>query len=169
LYVPFRKDLEITIYAERFDEEFTLLDQRSGSGYIRSRRTTDDLNWRYRDDPLHRYQVLTARWKGELVGCAVYLIREQYVWLMDLWGLPLFSIELPLLQSVIDQARQSSAHTLQALVADRPQDAELLRQAGFCRREDAACVVAYAQPNSSIEVLLGNPEQWSFNYTNIIA
>jgi hypothetical protein len=168
-YTPYRGDLDITIYAGRFDEEFTLLDRRSGSGCIRSRRTADDLNWRYRDDPLQQYHVLTARQKGELVGCAIYLMTGHDARLIDLWGAPPFSVELPLLQEVINQARQSSVHTLQALVAGRPQDVELLRQAGFRRREDAAYVVAYAQPSSAVEFLLGNPEQWSFNYANVTA
>jgi hypothetical protein len=165
--VPSRGDLDIAIHVGRFNEEFTELDQRCKDKCIRSRRTASDLNWRYRDDPLQQYQVLTARQKGELVGCAVYLVIEQDARLVDLWGTPLSSVGPPLLGAMTDLARQGSAQTLHALVADRPEDAELLQQAGFRRREDAAHIVAYTQPNSALDALLGNPEQWSFNYANI--
>ena len=158
---------DITLHEGRFSEEFSELDQRCTGEGIRSRRTVDLLNWRYRDDPLQEHQVLVARCQGELVGCAVYVLALEDVHLVDLWGVSLSSVGLQLLEAVNNQAQQRSAHTVQALVADRPEEAKLLQRAGFWRREDAAHIVAYTQPNSAIKTLLESAPQWSFNYGNV--
>src|SRR5262249_36006222 len=81
------RNLEIGLHSGRFDEEFTALDRRVGAGdAVRGRRAADDLNWRFREDPLNEYQVLTARRAGELAGFAVLATSQRDAVVVDLFG-----------------------------------------------------------------------------------
>src|SRR5439155_11636644 len=79
--------VEISEHGGRFGEEFTALDRAAGGAeVVRSRRSMEDLNWRYRDDPLHRYRVLTARRQGELEAFVVFAATGDDVEIVDLFG-----------------------------------------------------------------------------------
>lgn len=162
--------LEIALHAGRFDEEFSLLDQKvGGSMGIRGRRAAQDLNWRYRDDPLHEYQVLVARRSGELIAFVVFSICDQDAYLVDLFGLVSLEIGLELIEAVVEHVRKKPVQTLRTLIARENGLAAILEKGGFRFRSQAACVVAYAQPNTEVRAFLDRQSKWSFTHTDILA
>jgi hypothetical protein len=138
-------ELEIALHPGRFDEEFTALDRRVGADdAVRGRRAAEDLNWRYRDDPLHEYQVLTARRSGELVGFAVLATHHQDSAVVDLFGVLSAEEAADLLDAAAQLGRDDGLESVSTLIsADHPLTAPL-RLAGFRARESGPFVVAYA-------------------------
>jgi hypothetical protein len=134
--------VEIARHEGRFGDEFSTLDRRVGAGdVIRGRRSAEDLNWRYRDDPLHDYVTLTARRHGELIGFLVLEAADAVV--VDLFGDLAAEEALGLLEGAADEARAAGAETLHASVSDGSPLIPRLRRAGFRRREEGPRVVAH--------------------------
>jgi hypothetical protein len=129
----------------RFDEEFSVLDRAvAAPDVIRGRRSAVDLNWRYRDDPLNDYVVLTARRRAELIGFVVLSVGAGDMVIVDLFG-DLSTVEtLGLLEAAADEARATGAETLHLSVSDGGRLTPHLHRAGFHRREEGPRVVAYA-------------------------
>ena len=116
--VPGAVGLEVCVYEGRFDEEFSALDRRVATkGAIRGRRAAEDLNWRYREDPLTTYRVLVARRKGELLGFSVLSVADGDGLIIDLFGALTPEEELNLLDSTAGHASDLGAETLHALVS----------------------------------------------------
>ena len=156
--------VEIALHPGRFDEEFSALDRRVGGGdVVRGRRAAEDLNWRYRDDPLQDYRVLTARRSGELVGFAVVTTVQRDLVVVDLFGTLSSDEAADLLDAAARLGREDGLEALHTLVsADHPLTAPL-RRAGFHARECGPHVVAYAgaRPES------GSP--WQLTYADVMA
>ncbi len=156
--------VEIALHPGRFDEEFSALDRRVGGGdVVRGRRAAEDLNWRYRDDPLQDYRVLTARRSGELVGFAVVTTVHRDLVVVDLFGTLSSDEAADLLDAAARLGRADGLEALHTLVsAEHPLTAPL-RRAGFHARECGPHVVAYggARPES------GSP--WQLTYADVMA
>jgi hypothetical protein len=161
--------LDISIWPGPFGEEFSRLDEQiaGNGGGIRARRRAEDLNWRYRQDPLHRYEVLTARVKGELRGFVVFLYGEEDVYHIDLFGSALSEIGPPLLDAMVARARERSAETVQSAAPEKHELAEVLAKAGFKRRSAGAWIVAYAQPKTETAAILRRGP-WFFQQVDIM-
>lgn len=157
-------ELEIGLHLGRFDEEFSALDRRVGGGDgVRGRRAAEDLNWRYREDPLQEYQVVTARRRGELVGFLVMSTVHQDSIVVDLFG----ALSSDGMADLLDAAAQlghaaglESLHTL--ISADHPLTAPL-RTAGFRARESGPHVVAYAGDRAA------SGQTWRLTYADVMA
>lgn len=162
--------LEIAPFTGRFGEEFSQLDeQETCKKLIRGRRRAVDLNWHYREDPLHQYRVLTARRGGELVGYAIFSISGELASVVDLFGKEFPQVGVALLEAVVDQCNRESVQTVQAFLSEENEFSIALRRAGFCYRSTAARVVAYAKPGSDVCALLGLRPRWSFSQAEILA
>jgi hypothetical protein len=162
--------VEITRHTGRFDGEFTSLDEKIGGGYaIRSRRRAEDLNWRYRDDPLLDYSVFIARRRGELVAFLIYILEGRDVRLIDLFGFPDAGIALNLLEAMTDSLSTSPAETLHCLVGDNVWFSPILKKAHFRQRDDAIQVVAYARSDNGLENLLDDSNRWAFSHVEYMA
>lgn len=162
--------IEIAQHGGCFGEEFSILDRRvGGKNGIRSRRTAEDLNWRYRENPLQQYQVLTARRRGELVGFLVLSKADQDVSVVDLFGSSLPEVGPPLLEAVIEQVKYGPFQTLQALVPNKSGLSAFFECTYFSYRAPAERVVAYARPGSEARALLDEPRSWFLSYTDIMA
>jgi hypothetical protein len=162
--------IEISQHTGRFDSEFTSLDETIGSGdKIRSRRRAEDLNWRYRDDPLLDYTVLIARRNGELVAFLIYILEGRDARLIDLFGFPDTGIALNLVEALADRLRASPAETLHCLAGDNACFSPILKEAHFRRRDDGVQVVAYARPDSGLENLLDDSNRWAFGQVEYMA
>jgi hypothetical protein len=164
------KGLEISFHPHRFDEEFSRLDEQVGGGDgIRSRRKAEDLNWRYREDPLHQYSVLTARRGGELQAFVVFSISDQDAYIIDLFGFVSPEVGLQLLEAVVEYLKKESIQALYAIISQESSLFPIFQKAHFYYRSKAANVVAYAQPNNLVQTLLSKQPKWSFNYVDILA
>ncbi len=164
------RGVHIAAHVGRFDEEFTELDRSTGDGAsIRGRRFAEDLNWRYRDDPLNQYHVLTARRGGELEAYLVLGRRGDDFYVIDLAGRRWCETALELLQAAADFSRRSAAHTLRLILAEPFRASRFLRRARFVYRENAINVVAYIEPSNRLLPILRNPHNWEFNYVDVSA
>jgi hypothetical protein len=156
--------VEVARLDGRFDDEFSALDRRVGAAdAIRGRRSAADLNWRYRDDPLHDYVTLTARRRGELIGFAVLSLGQRDALVVDVFGEP--AAALALLEGSADEARAAGAETLHLSVSDGSGLTAHLGRAGFRRREDGPRVVPYPRALSEAE----RPRPWSLTHADVMA
>lgn len=161
--------LDIAIHTARFDEEFSSLDRRvGGGGVIRGRRAAEDLNWRYRDDPLQDYQVLTARREGELCGFAVVAYSGHDALVIDLFGVLSSEESADLLDAAARLAKDALADTLCVLISGEHPLMGPLRHAGFWPRESGPYVVGHARAGDT-RTLLERGATWRFSYSDVMA
>jgi hypothetical protein len=159
--------IEVGEFSGMFGEEFSRLDQAArGADGIRGQRSADLLNWRYRQDPLQSYEVLTARCNGELKGFVALRVASRVVTIVDLFAASLAEGALALLASVVERYERSH-QTLEATSAAGSGLVAILSAAGFRRRSEAAHVVAYARPESQMAALLRTGFAWSFQQSEL--
>lgn len=165
------RGLEIGVHRDRFGDEFSALDRRvSDDTGIRGRRAAEDLNWRYRDDPLvHDHQVLTARRHGELVGYAVFHVGGEDADVEDLFGALPATEGAALLDAVVSAVRRARVQTLQALVAPNSALVGSLDRARFHHRSSGPRVVAYAAPGGETTAFLAGGPRWGLTRADVAA
>ena len=158
------RDLEIGLHPGRFGEEFTALDRRVGAGdAVRGRRAAEDLNWRYRDDPLNEYQVLTARRSGELAGFAVIATSQRDAVVVDLFGVLSTAETADLLDAAAQLGRAGGLEAVSTLISADHSLTAPLRTAGFRARESGPWVVAYAGAGRD------GGSVWRLTYSDVMA
>lgn len=163
------KNVEITVHSGCFGEEFEELEEQAKSqDAVCSRRSPADLNWRYRDDPLNAYQVLTTRVRGQLTGYAVFSIAGRDAYIIDLFGVDIESTGLELIEAIAHRCRREGLQTLQALVSEGSELSAVLAKANFRYRSSGPLVVAYAQERS-LHTVLSNPANWRLQQAELLA
>jgi hypothetical protein len=161
--------LEIAKHAGPFGEEFSVLDRVTGArGIVRSRRSAEDLNWRFREDPLHQYGVLTGRRRGELTAFLVFSSAGGEGLVVDLAGHLSGGVAVALLDAAAGAMRASGVQTLRMTVGDG-QMSEILRQAGFRPRGAGPRVVAHTRPETEVGKILGHPASWCVQQVDLLA
>jgi len=141
-------DLEVMSFADRFGDEFTRLDEALvDTNVIRARRAAEDLNWRYRDDPLHRYETLVARSRRELQGYLVYEIQGDRALIFYLLAVS-EGVALTLVQASVATMHAARVAAVTCLVPEGGKQSELARAAGFAFRGAGERIVAYSGPRN---------------------
>jgi hypothetical protein len=162
------RDLEIAEYAGPFDDEFSRLDAAvTSEDEIRGRRSAVHLNWRYRQDPLQEYRVLTGRRRGELIAFLVFYFKNEDIQIVDLFGR-----DLPASVALLDVLAQRCEVSCQSVEAYLSEGCDVLTpvlKTHFRRRSVAAQVVAYAKPGSEMSVFLERRPRWAFNKAEVQA
>jgi hypothetical protein len=162
------QSLEVSEHSGRFSDEFDALDRRVNSGgAVRGCRGAAQLNWRYRDDPLNVYQVLTARCRGELMGVVVFQMSDRKIVIVDLFATETH-VAFALLDTVAYQYG-GSRYVIEAYVSTESDTVAPLLRTGFQKRSVAAQVFAYALPRSEISVFFETNARWTFNGSEIRA
>jgi hypothetical protein len=136
---------------------------------VRSRRAADDLNWRYRDDPLHRYEVLTARRRGELVGFLALEVKEEDAFVVDLFGALSSDEAGELLEAAVGGLRARGVQTLHALVSDGHALQATLGRGGFHLRDRGPQVVSYTAGGGDMRAGLPRQVPWEFTHSDVRA
>ena len=157
--------VEIHPHETGFGEEFSVLDRRVSSvGVVRHRRSMEDLNYRYRENPEFEHRVLVARRSGELLAFAVFVVESDGIGcLVELFGRQLSEVGPPLLEALIDVCRREDIPAVCGYCSEGSELKSPFKASGFRPRETAARVVAYAKPDSAAHRLLGNGIRWSFS------
>jgi len=161
---------EIAEHTGRFDEEFSKLDEklaRKTPPSIRGRRQAALLNWRYRDDPLQEYCVLTARAAGELAGFLVISKGAQDATIVDVQGLP--ELAEALLEAAVEYCNRCSFQTVSAVLSDGNELAHTLRAAAFRPRSTSCHIVAYSGHSTREPELSSGALHWQFQKSEIMA
>jgi hypothetical protein len=162
--------LEVSVHEGPFGEEFSDLDRRvSARDVIRSRRMAEDLNWRYRDDPLHGYVVLTARRRGELQGFAVLALTGRDAFIVDLFGDLLPPDASALLESSVDHVKQTIVETVHVPLSNMSEMAATVKRARFRARDRGPHVVVYVAETGDIRALFERRLPWDLTYSDVVA
>ena len=152
-----------------FGDEFSLLDASvSSTDVIRGCRSAAHLNWRYREDPLQDYQVLTVRRKGELIAFLIFVVKEAHVKIVDLFGRDLPAAALLLLDALV-RRREFLFQSVEIFLSEDCEIMPAVLKARFCRRSLAAQVVAYAQPGGETSLFLDRHPRWAFHTAEVQA
>jgi hypothetical protein len=163
--------VEVGVHEGRFGDEFSRLDQRvGGGGRIRSRRAAEDLNWRYRDDPLNTYEVFTARRHGEVVGFVVLSVGEEDAAIVDLFCESGADEVCRLLLDVATaQLRDTATQALHARLSEESSLTRVFRAAGFRPRQQGPYIVAYATARVGDQGVLEPRGSWDLVHADIMA
>ena len=161
--------VHIQFHCGQFGEEFSLLDQRCGEihNLIRSRRTAEDLNWRYRKNPLIWYKVLTAHRRGELLGYVIFYLHDQNAYIADLFVPDNPNVIIQLLDAVAQYVKKKSVQTIHLFISEGFYLNNLLWKAQYRYRSLAERVVAYSEMIDTTHVLSSPDQQWLFTYSDI--
>jgi hypothetical protein len=154
------KNYEISSYEGMFDDEFSELDQKVSINYkVCGRRTAAYLNWRYKENPLNRYKVLTVRQDGQLLAYIIFYTHGRDSCIADLFGEEKEEAIKALLATVIAVLRQQQIVTLSMPVLDTSPLIPFLRWAGFCSRECTPIVIC-TQPHGYLDGLVNDGKNW---------
>ncbi len=162
-------DLDIAEHTGPFDDEFTCLDAAvNAPDTIRGCRSAAHLNWRYREDPLQTYRVLTARRKGELVAFLVFCVGAEDIRIVDVFGRELPAAAVALLDALA-RRYQISCQNVEVYLSEGSDLLSPVLRAHFRRRSRAAQVVAYARPGSELSMFFGRRPRWAFSTAEVQA
>jgi len=163
------KDLEVSEHVGLFDEDFTMLDEAVGNpNGIRGRRDATHLNWRYCEDPLQKFGVLTARRRGELLAYLVYLASADVVTIVDLFGKEISASSITLIRWIVERF-QSSHQAIEMFLSEGCELLRPIRSMGFRHRSMAAQIVAYAGAGSETSAFLNAAPLWALQQLDIRA
>jgi hypothetical protein len=166
---PNERGLEISEFNGVFGEEFTRLDERvSSSSAIRASRSSQDLTWRYRENPAWKSKVLVARRAGELRGFLTFVTFGDRASIVDIFGHPSSEVALPLLQAMIDLCCREHRMCIEGYCSDASELGTFFEQAGLRRRERAARVVVYSNANGQTRERLSPGLRWTFSQVEIM-
>jgi hypothetical protein len=161
--------IEISTFDDSFGEEFTHLDQYvSSSGVIRTSRSAELLNWRYRKLPKCSYLTLVARRSGELLGFLTALNCAGRVGIGDVFGQQFEDISVALIDALISVCRKEKVSLLEGYSSEGGPWEAAFTTLGFARRESFARVVAYEKPGASGEKMLKPETRWNFTAVETI-
>jgi len=132
---------------------------------IRNRRNAEDLNWRFRQNPLRSFEVLTAREKGDLLGYLVYSVIDQDAYIFDLFGRNLREIGPELLDALTSALRNTAVQTVRAQLPKASSLIPVFVKAGFSLRGDGARVVAFGEHFGHSP----HETQWQFQHADLMA
>ena len=129
-----------SLQAGRCGEEFSALAAAASGAYgICLRRTALYVNWRFLDSPITRYEILTARIHGKLVGYAAFTRHGADATLADVFALP-DAVE-PLVRSAADLLRRRGCASLSVDVLESHPWTGVLARLGFSPRERSPFVL----------------------------
>lgn len=163
---PSSGKLDFSAYTGEFTDEFSNLDLALRTAVsIRNRRSAEDLNWRFRENPLQKFEVLIARQHGDLAGYLIYSVTEEDAYVFDLSGHNLCETGPELLDALTSALRNRAVHTIRAQVPKGNALASVFMKAGFTLRGDGARIVAFSEPGT--ESFDGT--QWQFQHADLMA
>ncbi len=140
------RKLEISLQVGRCEQEFSkLAEDISGKHAVSTLRSAEYLNWRYLDNPIHRYELLTARRDGALLGCAVFLHQGEDSIMVDLFGHEKEFMLSALISHGVAIMKARGVQTVSVSMVEAHPWRELLERHGFKARETSP-MVAYFPP-----------------------
>ena len=161
------KECAVGFEVGRFGQEFTHLNEETKEKYeIFGERTAEYLNWRYKDDPLNQYEIITARENGKLLAYTAVKIGGSVAHIIDIFGQESFMDHL--LVFAAGFLREKGIATLQAIVLEGSPLAQIVRKAGFYFRDYSHWLVASGEPNQQIHTLLNEKGRWFVTYSDVV-
>ncbi len=133
---------DIALHESAFGEEFNELDSklRSQRG-VRTLRTAEFLNWRYRSYPIKKHEAITARRAGILIGYLVFTKDEEDTSIVDLASVEEPPVIARLLGAAVERLLHHGAATVSMNAGDKHPWNAIFHRAGFRPREESPVVV----------------------------
>lgn len=133
---------DVTSQGAPFGKEFDDLGSGTApsSCSIRTARTAEYLNWRYRMNPVAECETLVARKNGKLLGYVVFALDGKAATIVDLCSIQDPSVVARLLAAAVEQCRLRGAPAVNMAAGDGHPCEAIFRRAGFVRREFAPVV-----------------------------
>ena len=162
--------IEVSLVEGSLGEEYSLLDKRvSSRGVIRSSRNAELLNWRYKNDPIRTYHILSAHRHGELMGYVIFSVSNNIARVFDIFGELSGGIGLVLLDGVYEFARKNSVQKIETLHSKNEDIVEIFQKAGYKAREMAVRVVVHFKPQTSEGIQDISNLIWKFSFADVAA
>ncbi|MGB0909847.1 MAG: hypothetical protein ACPGYT_05750 [Nitrospirales bacterium] len=141
--------LTLDVHVGEYGYEFTELSEKVGDSVGNClERTAAFLEWRYKQNPLGDYVMITARLDGELKGYAVFTETESDAILIDIFGFRNEPIIVGLLHDIVGRVRLNGCETLEASLVEGHPWIPFLQSVGFKPRETAPVIIAGVQNES---------------------
>jgi hypothetical protein len=158
--------IDFNSYKDDFTDEFSRLDLAMRSDdTVRNRRSAEDLNWRFRHNPLQHFEVITARAQGDLLGYLIYSVSEDDAYVFDLFARNLSEIGPELLNALTSILQGRPVQTIRAQLPKGSPSVSVFVNAGFSLRGDGARIVAFSQSGGR----LVQSTQWQFQHSDLMA
>jgi hypothetical protein len=149
--------LEVSLHASPLGREFTELNrQMANPKVVMVERSAEYLSWRYLANPVHRYEVLTARQADRMVGYAVFRQDDRTMTLVDVFPDPRGATTTDLVQGAVRVAWRRGLEAVDISLLESSPWISCLKEAGFKQRETLP-VVVYA-PRDGTQV--GTEMNW---------
>ena len=145
-----------------FDESFSELDLRVGPCFpVCGTRSPEYLGWRYGENPLRDFHVLSLKHEGRLAGFSVYAIDERNAMrIYDLFAEDEPKAKKNLLAAVVGAAEESTVGSVEvSLLEGGPWD-ECLKRCLFFSRESAHRVFVFPSRKRPLGSSADSPEKW---------
>jgi hypothetical protein len=134
--------LEIAFHQGPCGEEFTsLAEEQRGKFSVCLQRSAAYLNWRYKENPLARHEIITARRHGHLVGYIVWTQAEEDASIVDLFAEEDPKMVTHLIDNVTALAEKSGVETLSVSINEAHPWHSLFSEMGFRLRDSAPVVI----------------------------
>jgi len=151
---------EIRHHESPFDAGFTRLHERVSRRFpVCGGRRAEYLNWRYRENPLRRSQVLTAWRGGEMRGYVVFHHHLIDGYIEDLSGEEIPGLARELLAATVGRLRRAGALTVSAWALEGSPLVASLRGAGFFQMKGYPLVVC-TKPGGPFDGLVTDAGKW---------
>jgi hypothetical protein len=149
--------LNVAIHAGDCAEEFSALARRIGDQYGACvQRSAEYLNWRYLNNPLTQYEVLTARMHEALVAYVVFTQAGEDGLVMDLFGIDDPIILRCIVNHVIVILWQRGVTAVNVALLESHPWVKILKSLGFKARESLPIIIygpaSAIQPNTTAGV-----------------
>jgi len=142
------------------DTLFEDASHRLGTAVVRDSRY---LQWRFRQNPLERGEMIVARRHGRLTGYLIFTVKQEIGVVKDWLAVDTSSVEA-LFQHLIVEMRRRDAPSISVTALESHPDLTRLTALGFLRRPDTTTAVVYANPDLADSRMVTNSSAWYMTF-----
>lgn len=138
------------------DTLFEDASHRLGTAIVRDSRYLD---WRFRQNPVERGEMIVVRRRGRLTGYLIFTEKREVGVVKDWLALDASAVDA-LFQTLIVEMRRRDAPSISVTALESHPDLTRLTALGFLRRPDSTTAVVYANPDLAESKMVTNPSAW---------
>ncbi|MCG8648421.1 MAG: hypothetical protein MI861_01230 [Pirellulales bacterium] len=116
------------------------------------------LDWRYRQYPDQKFQLIEAFRNGRLAGFLIFLPKQESYLIQDVFGSDPHT-KLDLIVHAVRTARAAGAQSISMTLLEQSELISILQRVGFRLRPDHSHMFTYAA-NDQLQPQIADPKQW---------